>query len=347
MSEEDRYARFMAERGQSPPLTSGDTLHWDGKGVASGSVGGMNVLEPMGRDAQLALPPATEHQASPAESTRPMCFLPSPHIPETQWAREAARLTLYLDPELLLAPLHDKLPGATGALMWLHGQGEGECLPPSVHPALLVHTACASLQVEYAELVLHLPINDPLQFHIAQVLQAAVDAEGEAEQLYAEALTDALAVHFLRRYGAAQQARREVSGGITPYKLCRTLAYIQAHMEEKLSLTTLAAVAQMSPTHFAHLFKHATGLAPHQYVSRYRIEHSKRLLAETDTPLIDISAQVGCSDQSHFTALFRRHVAMTPNTYRSTTRGLLHTSWASLFFAPGQHEGLRPSSPHV
>jgi AraC family transcriptional regulator len=191
-----------------------------------------------------------------------------------------------------------------------------------------------------------LPINDPLQFHIAQVLQAAVDAEGEAGQLYAEALADALAVHFLRRYAAAQPARREVSGGITPYKLRRTLAYIQAHVEEKLSLTTLAAVAQMSPTHFAHLFKHATGLAPHQYVSLYRIEHSKRLLAETDIPLIEISAQVGCADQSHFTALFRRHVAMTPNAYRSTTRGLLHKSCTSLF-ASGQHEEWKTCSPHV
>jgi AraC family transcriptional regulator len=228
--------------------------------------------------------------------------------------------------------------------MWLHGQEEGECLPPSVYPALLVHTLCASLQVECAELVLHLPINDPLHSHIAQVLHAAVDAEGEAGQLYAEALADALAVHFLRRYAAAQPARCEVTGGISPYKLRRTLAYVQTHLEEKLSLATLAAVAQMSPTHFAHLFKHATGLAPHQYVSLSRIEHSKRLLAETDVPLIDISAQVGCADQSHFTALFRRHVDMTPNAYRSTTRDVFHKSCPSLF-SSGQHEEWRVCSP--
>jgi AraC family transcriptional regulator len=77
---------------------------------------------------------------------------------------------------------------------------------------------------------------------------------------------------------------------------------------------------QMSPTHFAHLFKHATGLAPHQYVSRRRIEQAKRLLANTDMPLIEIGPQVGYADQSHFTALFRRYVAMTPKTYRNTAR---------------------------
>ena len=200
--------------------------------------------------------------------------------------------------------------------------GGGGASPPC-DASLLVQTADASLQGEYAELVLHLPITDPLSDHIALVLQAAVEAEGEAGQLYAEALAEALAVHFLRRYTAAQPARCEVSGGLAPYKLRRVLAYIQTHLEEKLSLEQLATVAQLSPAHFARLFKHATGWAPHQYASRCRIEHAKRLLAETDMSLIDISAQVGCTDPSHFAALFRRHVAMAPNAYRRTMGGPL------------------------
>jgi AraC-like DNA-binding protein len=344
MSVEDRYARFVAERAQPPPLKSGDTFHWDGRGAASRSVGRMHVSEPTGCAARLGLPREAGHRASPSVSTRTMCLLPSPPVPAIDWAKEAARLTLYLDPELLLAPLHNRLPEATGVLMWLHGQGEG--LTPSVHPALLVHTAPTSLQVECAELMLHLPIHDLLHYHIALVLQAAVDAEGEAGQMYAETLADALTVHFLRRYAAAQPVRREVTCGLTPYKLRRTLAYIQAHLEEKISLVQLAAVAQMSPTYFGHMFKQATGLAPHQYVSLCRIEHAKRLLAETDMPLIEISTQVGCADQSHFTALFRRYVAMTPNAYRSTTRDPLHKSCTSLLL-PGQREELRACSPHA
>ncbi len=346
MASEDQYARFVAERAKPSPLTSGDTFHWDGRAAASRHVGRTHISEPNVCAPWLALPPEAGHRASPAVSTRPVCLLSSSPSPAIDWTKEAARLTLYLDPELLLAPLHNSLPGATGALMWLHGQGEGNGLTYSVHPALLVHTAHTSLQGECAELVLHLPIHDPLHDHIALVLQAAVDAEGEAGQMYAEALANALTVHFLRRYAAAQPARREVIGGLTPYKLQRTLAYIQAHLEEKLSLEMLAAVAQMSLTHFSHLFKHATGLTPHQYVNLCRIEHAKQLLAETDMPLIDISAQVGCADQSHFTALFRRHVAMTPNAYRSTARCPLHQSCTSLF-SPGQREEVGACSPHV
>jgi AraC-like DNA-binding protein len=344
MSAEDHYARFVAERAQPPPLTSGDTFHWDGMGAASRSVGHTYVSEPTVCAACLDLQPKAGDRASPAASTRPVYLLSSALAPAIDWAKEAARLTLYLDPELLLAPPPNRLPETTGVLMWLHGHGE--YLTPAMHPALLVQTAHTSLQVGCSELVLHLPIHDPLQYHIALALQAAVDAEGEEGQLYAEALADAFTVHFLRRYAAAQPARREVTCGLPPYKLRRAFTYIQAHLEEKLSVEMLAAVTQMSPAHFAHQFKHATGLAPHQYINLCRIKHAKRLLAETDMPLIEISAQVGCADQSHFTALFRRHVAMTPNAYRSTTRGTFHKSWSNLF-SPGQREALMACSSPV
>ena len=174
--------------------------------------------------------------------------------------------------------------------------------PRAGHPALLVQTPAAPLQAACVELVLCLPLHDLLLQHIALVLQATVAVEDVAGQLYDAALAEALVGHVLRRYAAARPAQRAATGGFAPYKLRRTLAYIQAHLEEPVSLTTLAAVAQMSTTHFAHLFKEATGLPPHQYVLRCRMGHAKRLLADTDMPLI--------MDQSHFTALFsdaRRH----------------------------------------
>jgi AraC family transcriptional regulator len=113
---------------------------------------------------------------------------------------------------------------------------------------------------------------------------------------------------------------RQGTGGLSPYKLRRTTAYITAHLAQELSLVTLVAVAQTSVAHFVRLFKHATGLAPHPYVIRCRMARAKQLLAETDVSLVEIGLQVGCADQSHFTALFRRHVALTPKAYRDPTR---------------------------
>ena len=108
-------------------------------------------------------------------------------------------------------------------------------------------------------------------------------------------------------------------GGLTLSKLQRTTAYIQAHLEHTLSLVELAAVTQTSPTHFAHLFKQATGQTPRQYVIRCRMERAKHLLTGTTLPLHEIGARVGYADHSHFTALFRRYVATTPKAYRDAT----------------------------
>jgi AraC-like DNA-binding protein len=320
MPEDKLYTQFVMVRAKPPPLTSGDTLHWDGMGAMSRSVECSPVSEPVAHAAVPAQwPPAPDPRASPAVPTRDICLLPSSLALAIDWVTEAVRLTFYLDPVLLQPTIHDVIRGATGTLMWVHGQRDETSITPTVHPALFVHAAYESLQMHYAELVPHLPRHDPLLHHMALVLQAAVEAEGVAGCLYAEALANALAVHLLKRYAIGRHLDQPFHGGLTPCKLHRTIAYILAHLEHKLSLAELAAVAQMSPAHFARLFKCATEQTPHQYVITRRIERAKHLLTETTLPLHEIGARVGYADQSHFTALFRQYVATTPKAHRDAT----------------------------
>ena len=86
-----------------------------------------------------------------------------------------------------------------------------------------------------------------------------------------------------------------------------------------MALVELAAVAQTSPTHFARMFKQATGQTPHQYVTTCRMECAKHLLTETTLLLHEVGARVGYADQSYFTAMFRQHVGTTPKAYRDAT----------------------------
>jgi len=79
-------------------------------------------------------------------------------------------------------------------------------------------------------------------------------------------------------------------------------------------------VSQTSPAHFARLFKQSTSLSPHQYVLARRMASAQHLLAETGLSLSEIGLQVGCADQSHFSALFRVHVGLTPKAYRDKTQ---------------------------
>ena len=83
----------------------------------------------------------------------------------------------------------------------------------------------------------------------------------------------------------------------------------------------MAAVARLSPYHFARQFKRATGLPPHQYVILRRVEWAKRLLETgTDFSLAEVAAQAGFSDQSQFTHHFKRLVGVTPGQFRTPAR---------------------------
>lgn len=101
------------------------------------------------------------------------------------------------------------------------------------------------------------------------------------------------------------------------YKLKAVLAYLQAHLDDKVTVATLAAVGgRLSVPHFSRLFKATTGLSPYQYLLRARIERAQQLLAETDLPIAHIAVEVGFADQPHFTQHFRVELAVTPRAYR-------------------------------
>src|SRR5262249_30276157 len=135
-----------------------------------------------------------ERRASPPMPMGHLRLAPALPTPESAWATEAAGLTFYLHPDLLLASLYDGVPAATGILILVDRERQVAGITSSMHPALLVQTASASLSVACVELVPHLSVDDPLLHHMGLVLQAAIAVEGIAGQLYAESLANALAV---------------------------------------------------------------------------------------------------------------------------------------------------------
>ncbi len=94
------------------------------------------------------------------------------------------------------------------------------------------------------------------------------------------------------------------------------LAFIDRNLGERLTLPDMAGVLAINSYHFAHVFKQATGLAPHQYVIRRRLVRAKQLLDGTELPIAEVALAVGCANQSHFSALFHRATGMTPLNYR-------------------------------
>jgi AraC family transcriptional regulator len=153
----------------------------------------------------------------------------------------------------------------------------------------------------------------------------ALDAElttGSAGgPLAAESLANVLAVQLIRHIAAPPMPVRTREGKLPRARLRAVIEYIEEHLDASPSLEQMAAIAQISPYHFARQFKAATGLPPHQYVILRRVERAKQLLqAGTDLSLAEVALSAGFSDQSQFSHHFKRLVGVTPGQFRTPAR---------------------------
>jgi len=135
--------------------------------------------------------------------------------------------------------------------------------------------------------------------------------------------TDAVRLAVLARClglssaGPATPCAKQPAAALPKWRLKRVTDYIDENIAEPLTLADLAQAAGLSRMYFAAQFRAATGLRPHEYVLRKRIERAKTLLTETDEALADIAFSVGFQTQSHFTTVFKRVVGTTPGQWRS------------------------------
>ncbi|MBD1866433.1 helix-turn-helix transcriptional regulator [Cyanobacteria bacterium FACHB-471] len=199
-------------------------------------------------------------------------------------------------------------------------QHEGDiCCPMHIclKPELIEQVAEASeIDTKRINLVNCFGKQDLQLHHIAMLLLAELQSGAIIGRLYVESLTQVLVIHLLRHYSQSAQIITSENRRLTHAQLQQVIDYIHTYLNRDLSLAELADVINISPTYFANLFKQATGISPHQYVIRQRVERAKVMLTKTDLAIADIALQVGFSSQSHLTQHFKRFTGMTPKQIR-------------------------------
>jgi AraC family transcriptional regulator len=105
---------------------------------------------------------------------------------------------------------------------------------------------------------------------------------------------------------------------LAPLRLARVKEYLDTHLAGELRLAEIAAVAELSPFHFARAFKHEVGVPPHQYLMQRRVHRARELLAGTQKSLAEIALACGFAGQSHFTTAFKRHTGIPPGAWRAS-----------------------------
>ena len=197
--------------------------------------------------------------------------------------------------------------------------GHRDSLHVFLEPGLVARVAAEAFDLDPARLTV--PPLDGLDLPHLRAAMRAVDAEltagGAGGRLAAESLANVLAVHLIRHVLAPRRPERGRDGALPRGRLRAVVEYIEEHLDAGPTLEQMAAVARLSPYHFARQFKAATGLPPHQYVIARRVERAKQLLQRRgDLSLAEVAARAGFSDQSQFSHHFKRLVGVTPGRFR-------------------------------
>ncbi len=136
-----------------------------------------------------------------------------------------------------------------------------------------------------------------------------------------DALITIFATYLLRTYSSHQdRPARLLTGGLPPRRWRIVTDYVRANLTGDLSITRLANLAGLSPSHFLRAFRHSFGLAPHQYVVAQRLSLAKELAGATDMPLSEVAKAAGFSSNSHMTATMTRLWSVTPVELRRGER---------------------------
>jgi AraC family transcriptional regulator len=210
-----------------------------------------------------------------------------------------------------------------GSSVLVHWLGSADALFVYLEPRLVARIATQVFAFDPVRTLV--PPLDGLSLPQIRSVMLAVDAElssgGLGGPLLIESLANILSVRLIRLITGRYRLPASGDGVLSRLRLHNVIEYIMENLGGNPTLEQMAAVAHLSPYHFARQFKAATGLAPHQYLISRRIERAQHLLrTDDDLGLAEVALRVGFSDQSKFSFHFKRLVGLTPRQFRLSAR---------------------------
>lgn len=149
----------------------------------------------------------------------------------------------------------------------------------------------------------------------------ACDLQRPAVSLFLDQTEHLLLRHLLRQYSDASAVPRFLGERTRVRPLSRRVIhriedYIEANLDQDVSLHALAQVARMSVDHFVRAFRGATGRTPHRFVLDQRLVHAAAMLKAGSASVAEVARACGFRSAAHFSVKFHARFGVTPSQYR-------------------------------
>ncbi len=184
-----------------------------------------------------------------------------------------------------------------------------------LNPSLMLDTA-EHMRLG-AELAPAIHIRDPQVERIGWMMQAEEQDGHPGGRIFADSLASALSARLLALQTLASRRPAAASARALPaWQLRAVQDYVEANLDQDLSLAELAAVAGFSVSHFKELFRQAAGMPVHRFVLARRVERARQLLQAGKLTNTEIALEAGFSHPSHMARSVRQVTGQTPAQLR-------------------------------
>ncbi|BEU27477.1 AraC family transcriptional regulator [Paraburkholderia sp. 22B1P] len=159
-------------------------------------------------------------------------------------------------------------------------------------------------------------LRDPTIDQLGRAMSVSQTSDLTLGRVFTDSVSLAIASLLVSQRYAPPRRRPRKAGQLPKWRMTRVMEYVDAHIGEPIGLADMAESAGLTRMHFAALFREASGLRPHEYLLRRRIERAQSLLIGSQFNLLDVAISCGFSSQAHFTTVFKRYVGETPHAWR-------------------------------
>lgn len=163
---------------------------------------------------------------------------------------------------------------------------------------------------------------------VSMITRYCIDGGLEAERAYrlsdyyilkmedCQTLEEIANLHQLMALDFAGKMRLLLKKDVLSKPVAQCIDYIYAHINDRISIATLAEYTSLSPSYLSRIFKQNMGISLSEYIRQKKIEKAEHLLRYSDLSLVKIANTLSFSSQSHFIQTFEQFVGMTPKKYR-------------------------------
>jgi len=153
---------------------------------------------------------------------------------------------------------------------------------------------------------------------VAKNLEEALHSESYGHSILAKAY---LAEFLLLTCKYSENVPPQKKSSSMPAAVAKVLDYIDTHLTEDITISTMSAALHYSSDHLSRVFSDATGDSLKHYINAKKIALAQKLLLKNNSPY-DVCFMVGYNNYSSFSRRFSNQIGMSPKQYQLSNRTL-------------------------